>query len=326
MNFGMKHYEDYVVFDIETNGGSPIQELVEIAAIKVHNGEIVSSMSYLVIPDSGEMNPHAMEKHGISAELATQHGISKHEAVFRFAEFAKELPLVGHNIHNFDILWLNAAAEESELPLIENESIDTLERCKEVCACGNGLDDVCSSFNLELEGIPGLSRHRALYDSLLSFLVYEELKNRDAQELTYEERVELIASRIPNGSWLANTVFDKPDEDDTIIGKRFCLTGNFKSDGERHAPCLQRQIEAKGGIYQEKPQKRKPLDYVVVGDRGWKLSERVREGGSSSILKARKIAQEIGHPVKVIFESDLLCLLEKQEPTDCLSIFEGLGI
>lgn len=49
---GQSLHEDYVVFDIETTGFSPVNNrIIEIGAVKVSGGEIVDRFSTFVNPD-----------------------------------------------------------------------------------------------------------------------------------------------------------------------------------------------------------------------------------------------------------------------------------
>ena len=49
---GQSLHEDYVVFDIETTGFSPVNNrIIEIGAVKVSDGEIVDRFSTFVNPD-----------------------------------------------------------------------------------------------------------------------------------------------------------------------------------------------------------------------------------------------------------------------------------
>ena len=93
--------KDYVVFDLETTGLSPEKdEIIEISAIKVRNGQVNSIFSTLVNP--GRPIPdRATAINGITDEMVLNKPTLK-DALKDFLDFAGDDILVGHNIHNFD--------------------------------------------------------------------------------------------------------------------------------------------------------------------------------------------------------------------------------
>ncbi len=115
---------EMIVFDLETTGLKPAtEEITEIAAVLVRDGQIVDSFQTYV-------NPH---KH-IPAEITELTGISDEtvrnapdlsQAIPRFLEFAGERPLIAHNA-GFDLSFLNAACKRLDIAR-QFTSIDTLE-------------------------------------------------------------------------------------------------------------------------------------------------------------------------------------------------------
>ena len=115
---------EMIVFDLETTGLKPsTEEITEIAAVLVRDGQIIDSFQTYV-------NPHKP----ISAEITELTGISDEtvrdapdlaDAVPRFLEFAGERPLIAHNA-GFDMSFLNAATKRLGIERVFT-SIDTLE-------------------------------------------------------------------------------------------------------------------------------------------------------------------------------------------------------
>ena len=115
---------EVIVFDLETTGLKPAtEEITEIAAVLVRDGQIIDSFQTYV-------NPH---KH-IPAEITELTGISDEtvagapelsEAVPKFLAFAAGRALVAHNA-GFDMSFLNAACKRLGIEQ-EFTSIDTLE-------------------------------------------------------------------------------------------------------------------------------------------------------------------------------------------------------
>ena len=100
-----KYVSDYVVFDLETTGMSPDKdEIVEISAIKVKDGEIVDEFSSLVNPGM-PIPAGASSVNGITDDMVAD--APGFEEVFElFLEFIGEEVLVGHNIAGFDMHFL----------------------------------------------------------------------------------------------------------------------------------------------------------------------------------------------------------------------------
>ena len=115
---------EMIVFDLETTGLKPsTEEITEIAAVLVRDGQIIDSFQTYV-------NPHKP----IPAEITELTGISDEtvrdapdlaDAVPRFLEFAGERPLIAHNA-GFDMSFLNAATKRLGIERAFT-SIDTLE-------------------------------------------------------------------------------------------------------------------------------------------------------------------------------------------------------
>lgn len=119
---------DYVVFDLETTGLDAEQDaILQIAAIKVSNGQPVDICNWYVNPGSRaipysvqrtlgmDRDPSILEKLRAADELAL--------VLPAFLGFVGDLPLVAHNAR-FDAAFLDAALGETRLP---NPIIDTME-------------------------------------------------------------------------------------------------------------------------------------------------------------------------------------------------------
>jgi len=174
-----KYVSDYVVFDLETTGISPMtDEVVEISAIKVKDGEVVDEFSTLVNP--GRPIPYgASAVNGITDDMvANSPGF---EEVFeQFLEFIGEEVLVGHNIASFDLGFLYRDAMKFWGKTLDNNYIDTLAISK-VCLphlAHHRLTDLASHYKLNTEGA-----HRALFDCEMNQKVFEymakDLQNPD---------------------------------------------------------------------------------------------------------------------------------------------------
>ena len=102
-----KEYRDkrnYVVFDLETTGLSPINnEITEIGAVKVIDGKISDTFEMLVKPNQ-KISQKITDITGITNEMVKDKPPIE-EVLPKFIEFIGGLPLVAHNIE-FDYGFL----------------------------------------------------------------------------------------------------------------------------------------------------------------------------------------------------------------------------
>jgi DNA helicase-2/ATP-dependent DNA helicase PcrA len=115
---------DLVVLDVETTGLSPASdEIVEIAATRLHRGREVASFHRLLRP----VDPvgDSQDVHGYGDEHLAAHGVDPRTALREFFEFADAAHLVGHNV-GFDLAMIAAGAARYDLPRPPFRSDDTL--------------------------------------------------------------------------------------------------------------------------------------------------------------------------------------------------------
>ena len=107
LNREEKEYRDkrnYVVFDLETTGLSPINnEITEIGAVKVIDGKISDTFEMLVKPNQ-KISQKITDITGITNEMVKDKPPIE-EVLPKFIEFIGGLPLVAHNI-DFDYGFL----------------------------------------------------------------------------------------------------------------------------------------------------------------------------------------------------------------------------
>lgn len=161
---------DYIVFDLETTSrNSKIAEIIEIAAIKVKNHNIVDSYSSLVKP-FGSIESNASEVNNITIDiLANERTIDV--VLPEFAKFIGNTLLVGYNISTFDLPILRRYSTKYNIQL-ENKYTDVLylARKKLDFLPNRDLSTVASYFTIDTTG-----SHRALNDCKITKNVYEAL-------------------------------------------------------------------------------------------------------------------------------------------------------
>jgi polyribonucleotide nucleotidyltransferase len=148
---------EFVVVDVETTGTNPeVADLVEIAAVRVRDGQVVDRWSSYVDPGRPIFGN---QMHGITdADVKGAPGPA--EAARRALEFVGEATMVGHSV-GFDIAFLEAALGDGTR-IERGRYIDTLTLARD------GYPDLPSYSLGELSrffGIPLQQAHRALPDA-----------------------------------------------------------------------------------------------------------------------------------------------------------------
>ena len=164
--------EDYVAIDLETTGLSQAKdEIIELAAVRVHDGTIAEEFSCLLKSEK----PIPMEiisLTGITEEMKERAGCLPKDGLSAFAEFVGQARLVSHNAA-FDMGFLRAAFKRCGLMPLTNRCTDTLSLAR------RKLDDVENYKLMTVAlffGLEVTEGHRALPDCRLTSQVYEKLK------------------------------------------------------------------------------------------------------------------------------------------------------
>ena len=163
--------EGYVVLDIETTGLDYAKdEILEIGAVRVVNHEVTMSFSTLIHP-KGEIPKEISELTGITEDMIVAEGVDLKSAVTQLWEFIDQSPVIGHNCR-FDRAFLAKASEETNIQMPELSYWDTLTLARRNgCQVADyRLETLASYFEIKVE-----KSHRALYDCMTTFQVYEKL-------------------------------------------------------------------------------------------------------------------------------------------------------
>lgn len=151
----------FVVVDVETTGLQPgLDKIIEIAAVRVLNGEIVDEWNSLVNP--GIYIPaDSTQIHGITTEMVQQ-ARSFQELAQEYRDFLKEDSIfAAHNV-DFDRDFLNIHLSRAGLVTMPNPYLCTLKLAKQVHPnlTKYGLGSLVEVFGIELP-----QAHRALHDA-----------------------------------------------------------------------------------------------------------------------------------------------------------------
>ncbi|QXW65568.1 PHP domain-containing protein [Streptobacillus moniliformis] len=161
--------EEFVVFDIETTGFSPINDkIIEIGAVKLKNGKVLDRFSEFVNPQT-IIPKKIVELTGINDNMVKDSDIID-KVMPRFLEFVKGTTLVAHNA-KFDVGFISKKCEDLNLET-DFSYIDTLEWSKILVDDVKrfNLDTLTKRFNIKLE-----NHHRAVDDANATAELFKKL-------------------------------------------------------------------------------------------------------------------------------------------------------
>ncbi len=156
----MLEKETYVVFDVETTGLSAIYDkIIELAAVKVHDGEIIDTFERFANPHH-PLSATTIELTGITDEMVRD-APEIEDVLNDFHQWVGDDILVAHNA-SFDIGFLNAGYVKVGLNKVTNPVIDTLELSRFLYPefRNHRLNTLAKRFDIELT-----QHHRAIYDA-----------------------------------------------------------------------------------------------------------------------------------------------------------------
>lgn len=167
-------FNSFVCFDFETTGLKKESKIIEIGAVKVKEGFLVSRFSSLVDPGI-TLDPIITQITGITDEML-QGKPTIEELIPSFYDFTEGLPLVAHNAP-FDCRFLERDALACGFHF-DQDVFDTLSFARKV------LPDQ-PSYKLgvltALLGIPLNDAHRAWCDAEATARLYMHLKARSKE-------------------------------------------------------------------------------------------------------------------------------------------------
>ncbi len=169
-----KDYPDYiknntfVVFDVETTGLVPDKnEITEIGAVKIVNGEIVERFQTLCKPNQ-IISKEITSLTGITNEMV-ENERPPEEIIEDFLFFAKDSIMVGYNV-DFDYQFIQFAAKKKD-KFFNNEFRDCMGDAKNKLFLSNyKLKTVVEHLGVTLN-----NAHRALYDATATAEVFLKL-------------------------------------------------------------------------------------------------------------------------------------------------------
>lgn len=171
----------FVVYDIETTGlNADRHEIIEVGALTLDRRTTVGEPFHTLVRPRRRIPPAASEVHGLTdADVRDAPAI---EAVLpAFLRYVSDATLVGHNVIEFDNVFVNRALRRALRRRLLQPSLDTLELARRLYPRGaHSLAALAERF-----GLGGDVAHRALADAEMErdllFVLLEE--NRWQKEL-----------------------------------------------------------------------------------------------------------------------------------------------
>ncbi|MCX5921212.1 MAG: 3'-5' exonuclease [Candidatus Melainabacteria bacterium] len=194
-----------VILDTETTGlDHKVEKIIEIAAVKLYNGEIIERFSTLINPEQ-PIRHSSFKIHHISQEMV-ESAPTMAEVIPQFEAFMGDLPYAAHSVV-FDYSFITEAYKKHLGKRFLNPRICTLELFKAVFPeeHSHGLSALSARF-----GIESFVNHRALDDAEQLAAVFDKLKNLYIQKNSWKysqlENVPYLLERYIRLSKAAQTL------------------------------------------------------------------------------------------------------------------------
>ena len=164
-----------ILTDMETTGEhyEDGHRIIEIACVEISEGQITGKTYHQYINPERELDPVAIEAHGIQPEFLDDKPVFG-EISNELLEFIGDAVLVAHNA-SFDIGFLNSELKKiGRVPIDENRTvIDTLVIANELFPeQPNNLDALCDRLNIDYDN---RNSDGALLDAELMAEIYLEI-------------------------------------------------------------------------------------------------------------------------------------------------------
>lgn len=166
---------DYTVIDIKTTGpDKKYDEILEISAIKFRNDNEIEKFSKLCRPFM-PLSDETTNLTGITNELLEEKGLPIEKVILDFFDFVGDDILVGHNIKNIGLKFLNRVLDQKFNLCLVNDYIDTFFLSQEIFpeVPNYQLKFLCKELQL-----PSIS-HRGLDDCIATAALYKALREAD---------------------------------------------------------------------------------------------------------------------------------------------------
>ena len=248
----LEERREYISVDIETTGLDPQKNrIIELAAIRIKDGEIVEKFSELVDPEE-RVSGFITELTGITnAMLAGARKIG--DVLPDFLAFIGDSVILGQNVR-FDIEFIHENSRKHLGRDFANDYLDTL-RISRMLFREYRHHRLCDQ--IERFGIGESVEHRALADAEQTYRCYEYMMNYMRENgIGFEQKKQ-------SGRFIrAKDILPKQpiDESSPFYGKIFVFTGTLVRFSRE---CAMQMVVDGGGTVSDSVTKK--TDYLVLG-------------------------------------------------------------
>ena len=290
---------DFIVFDIEATGiNCQSDEICEIAALKVRDGDVVDTFEQFVYID-GDMPRAAKAVNHISKEMLEDapHMTAALSAFLGF--IGTDAILVGHNINAYDLPFIERVSGLCGLEFTYSRAVDILPLARRAWPNRGtySMDSLRTTLELDADGA-----HRALKDCQDELDVYMAIRGDVAAgkaSIAEKKRASAGSHAAFSSKWQRRkakeftTDITEFDHGHPIFGKFVVISGNIT--GHSYDDCMQR-VKDLGGEPQDNVTRK--TNYLVVGE----------DHGNGKLAKAEEY-MAAGQDIRIIGGDEFLGLV-----------------
>lgn len=197
---------DYVVVDIETTGLTPTSEIIEVCALHIVDGNVVDKYSSLIdYPERKSLPKKITELTGITLDMMREEGGYVEDVLLKLKNFIGDKVIVCHNA-KFDLNFLIKKMDKYINDGLDNDFIDTLYISREFLSdelSNHKLPTIAKHFNIDTTNL-----HRAEGDCIITYQVYENLKEFFKPEFTNQDIIQNSNSTNTVNKPKCSSIFD----------------------------------------------------------------------------------------------------------------------
>ncbi len=301
----------YTVIDLETTGLSPeYDDIIEVAAVKVVDGNIVERFSSLINP-LFEIPEFITKLTGITNDMLSS-APTIQEVLPRFIEFLGDATLLGHNV-SFDINFLyDACLQYLDKPL-RNNCVDTMRISRLLFPSEehHRLEDLRQRLNVSVS-----RSHRALDDVIATMDCYEKMKRYvTSNSIDFYSKVNKnhTKRKKPSSNPLRakdlSATTDDFDVTSVAYNKSFVFTGTLERFSRKEAMQL---VLNSGGKVEDNITKK--TNFLVLAKDHY--NPQIKDGKSRKWKQAEELKLK-GQDIEIISEDVFYDMFEEQKaPTE----------
>lgn len=297
----------YVVIDIETTGLSPeYNEIIEVGAHKIKEGQIIDTFSSLIKPSMKPYGSYIDEfienLTGITNEMLSS-APEILEIFPQYMDFIGDNIIVGHNV-NFDINFLYDYSEKYLNKPFINDFVDTMRLFRKLHPelKHHRVRDLAKLYSLDYS-----NAHRALTDCNITQAGYSIFLNEIATNYSSTDDFIRAFDYVKSGKACkaADIIADDVEinEDNPLYGKVFVFTGVLDRMVRKEAMQI---VVNHGGLNGDNVTKK--TNYLVLGNNDY--CTQIKDGKSNKLKKAEQYKLE-GFDIEIIPENVFYDMIEE---------------